>query len=405
MLVGLVMLLPLILAPLTLALGACLGKFWGVESRLAQLQVLRHRARSTLTIGVLFVAIATGLGLASSVVDNVADVRAWYRAVIRGDLFVRAAMPDMETGLSAAVPDRIGAELRQIEGVVRLGTVRLASVTAEGQRVVAVAMGDVFSLLHETNAGEMPFSPPSKDEVLIGSVLAQRLKRKAGDSITLDTLQGPQALRIRQVCNDYSAGGLSIHMNLGLAQRLLGIEGVDAFLIKADPARLADVEAAVRAVCAREGLLLQSYTDLTQMIEGMMAGLVASLWGLMILGLIVAAVGVVNTLSMNVLEQTREWGLLRVVGMTRMQVRKAILAQGLMLGILGLTPGVAAGLALALIINLTTLPVIGHPVAFRFPGLLSLLGFLVALSMVLIAAWAPAARAARLAPAEALRYD
>ena len=79
------------------------------------------------------------------------------------------------------------------------------------------------------------------------------------------------------------------------------------------------------------------------MIEGMMAGVVGSLWGLLVLGLVVAAFGVANTLGMNVLEQTRELGLLRVVAMTPGQVRKTIMAQAAMLGMIGVVPGLLAG--------------------------------------------------------------
>jgi putative ABC transport system permease protein len=194
-------------------------------------------------------------------------------------------------------------------------------------------------------------------------------------------------------------------MNLDLAKRLLDIEGVDAYIIKAGEQKKASVEAAVRDLCAKEGLLMQSYADLTQMIEGMMAGLVGSLWGLMILGLVVAAIGMLNTLSMNVLEQTREWGLMRVVGMTRGQVRKAIAAQAAMMGLLGIAPGLAAGVAMAYVINLATLPTIGHPVAFNWPWQMLALGFTAAFAIVLLAAWIPAERAARMSPALALRYQ
>ena len=152
-------------------------------------------------------------------------------------------------------------------------------------------------------------------------------------------------------------------------------------------------------------MLLQSYADLTAIIEGMMSGVVGSLWGLLVLGLIVAAFGVVNTLGMNVLEQTRELGLLRVVAMTRGQVRKTIMAQAAMLGLLGVVPGLLAGLAMAYVMNLSTLPVTGHPVAFKLHPLLLFGGFLAAMTIVLTAAWIPAERAARLELATALHYE
>ena len=54
----------------------------------------------------------------------------------------------------------------------------------------------------------------------------------------------------------------------------------------------------------------------------MMSGVVASLWSMVVLVLLVSAVGVTNTLTINVLEQTREIGLLRIVAMTQTRCEK-----------------------------------------------------------------------------------
>jgi putative ABC transport system permease protein len=273
--------------------------------------------------------------------------------------------------------------------------------------VIVVATRNEFRAASEPEElGETVFaSAPAGERVTIGSVLAQRTGLKAGDSITLQTREGPKPLPIVAVSNEYAAGGLTVHMNRPLAERLLGVEGTDAFVVKADHAQLKQVEQSLNALCAEEGLLLQSYADLTRLIEGMMAGVVASLWGLLVLGLIVAVFGVVNTLGMNVLEQTRELGLLRIVAMTRGQVRKAIVAQAAMLGLMGIVPGLVAAVAMAYIINLSTLPVIGHPIAFTWHPLLVLAGFAVAMILVVAAAGIPAERAARLQLTAALRYE
>ena len=175
--------------------------------------------------------------------------------------------------------------------------------------------------------------------------------------------------------------------------------------MKADHAKLQAVEDSLREICDGQGMLLQSYADLTRTIEGMMAGVVGSLWGLLVLGLIVAAFGVANTLGMNVLEQTRELGLLRVVAMTPGQVRKTIVAQAAMLGILGVVPGLLAGVGMAYFMNLATMPALGHPVVFKLHPWLLVGCLSTALVMVLLAAWIPAERAARLQPAAALRYE
>jgi putative ABC transport system permease protein len=141
------------------------------------------------------------------------------------------------------------------------------------------------------------------------------------------------------------------------------------------------------------------------LIDRMMAGLVGSLWVLLVLGFIVAAFGMVNTLTMNVLEQTRELGLLRIVGMTRWQVRRSIIAQATMMAILAIIPGILAGVLLAWIINVATLPVTGHPVQFVLRPYMIAGAVVVAFIVVLIAAWTPAERAARLTLTKALRYD
>jgi putative ABC transport system permease protein len=108
---------------------------------------------------------------------------------------------------------------------------------------------------------------------------------------------------------------------------------------------------------------------------------------------------------MNVLEQTRELGLLRIIAMTRDQVRKTIFAQALMIGLLALVPGIFAGFAIAYLINLATLSVIGHPVQLQFHPWLMLGAFASGLALVAAAAWFPAERAARLQLSQALHYD
>jgi putative ABC transport system permease protein len=403
-LVGLVLLLPLLLKPLVIVAQWIIRPVARVESRLAGRQLLRHRGRTALTVGVLFIAVSTGFGLAGSLLDNVADVRHWYHTAIVGDFFVRAAMPDMETGLSATVPEGTGRLLRGIEGVKRLDSVRFVAARAAGQDVIVIAVRNEF----RSNAGDLAtglLAPPSEEGAVIGSVLAQRAGLKRGDSISLETRQGPQRLDVTAVANEYFAGGLTVNLRRETAERLLGVEGVDAYVIKADHRKLKEVEQALRELCVKQGILLQSYADLTQTIENMMAGMLASLWGLLVLGLLVAAFGVANTLGMNVLEQTRELGLLRVVTMTRGQVRRMIIAQALMLGLLGVVPGIPASVLMTYVLYLATPPVVGHPIPFIWHPWLLATGLGGALVIVLIAAWVPAERAARLELHTALRYE
>jgi putative ABC transport system permease protein len=108
---------------------------------------------------------------------------------------------------------------------------------------------------------------------------------------------------------------------------------------------------------------------------------------------------------MNVIEQTRELGLLRIVAMTRNQVRKMIVSQATLLAAIGLAPGIAAGMALAWFMNMSLETLTGRTIAFDMHPVVVSCCFVAAFAIVLLAAWFPANRASKLKLAEALQYQ
>ena len=409
MLIAVVFILPATLRPLTWLAASVIRQVAPVETNLARREVLRHRWRTSLTIGVLFIATSTGIGLASSVLDNIRDVRRWYQTTIVGDFFVRAFVPDMATGLAADMPEEVNDAIRRIPGVERVNTSRLVSMRVLEKPTIVVVRGfespaDVHFDTTQMDSTEL-WRRMQSGEVVVGTVLAQRVGLQQGDVVEIEGEKGNVKLPIAAIANDYFAGGLALHMGRDVAQNKFGIQGADIYIVKASPSQRAAVREALAVICAEHGLMLQSYADIAQMIEGMMSGIVASLWALLALGFLVASFGVINTLTMNVLEQTRQLGLLRVVAMTRRQVRLTVLAQALMMGVVGLIPGILAGEAIAFLINLSTMPVTGHPVEFIIrPGLL-LVSLGMAMAIVLISSWLPAERAARIELSSALQYQ
>ena len=124
---------------------------------------------------------------------------------------------------------------------------------------------------------------------------------------------------------------------------------------------------------------------------------------LAIIAVLVAALGIVNTLSMNVLERVREIGVLRAAGMTTRQVRRTVVVEAGMLGIVGSILGIGTGLlAGALMIGLSGAAA-GLPLSLPWGamGLAAVLG--IGLSM--LAAWYPARLASRLAIVRAVQHE
>ena len=410
MIFGAVLLCPAFMSPLAHSVAALLKMFSRIEADLALRQLLRHHLRTSLTMGVLFIAGSTGVGMSSSLLDNIENVRTWRQVAIVGDFFVRAMMPNGATSLSADLPDEVGEDLLKVEGIKALETVSfLQGQINKDQTAIVIAReykengpppfdlvsGNKDTLLEEMRNGD----------VVLGTVLAQRLKLGVNDKLPLMGQEGEAQLRIAGVANDYLAGGLSVHVQRQTAVRLLGVQGYDGFIIKAVPGSREALQEKLQAICQKHGAILQSNADIAEMIDGMIRGIDGCLWGLVVLGFVVASFGVVNTLTMNVLEQTREIGLLRITGMTRKQVRRTVLMQAIILGGIGATPGIFAGLGTAWLINLAMMPSLGHPVQFQFHPFLMIFSWVGSMIVVLLAALFPALRAARISVVNALHYE
>lgn len=398
--VGLVMLAPLALPGLSRLLTPMLSPFLHYEGRLARLQLLRRRLRTGLTIGVLFVAIGTGIGTSNATFDNIQDIHRWYTKTFIGDFFVRAMLPDFSSGGTADMPLEVGEEIRAIDGVEHVDTLILVRVEVLGEAAMVIASGfgsdqplklDLLDAEPEETIRRM-----SAGEMVVSSVLSERLKLKPGDELEIPTPQGPRVFRIAALSNEYAFGGVVLHLNEAVARQAFEVEGAHAFAVSADPVRRKEVEEKVAAICDERGLMLQTNLAVKRMVDGMINGVTGSLYVLLVLGFVVAAFGIVNTLTMNVLEQTREIGLLRTVAMTRRQVRKLIISQAVIMGVVGLLPGAIAGIGISYLMNLCTPAVVGHHVQFALRPSLLVGSFLSALVIVTAAALLPAERAARL---------
>ena len=401
--------IPMALPIVSMLLMKIMRPWIGPSAMLAQRQLTRHLGRSTLTIGVLFVAVATSIGMAGNVLDNVSNVRRWYQQAMVGDFFVRATMPDMATGAAADLPLDAEQAIAKIPGIEKVTGIAMEKARSDDDTVLVISrefrtstMG-LFEVTGESR--EKVIQGLSQGQVVIGSVLAQRKNIQPGGTLRLETASGPTNFDVISVVNDYLAGGLTVYMDAPVAKLALGMEGADVLVIQADDAQLAAVDKQLRAYCDQQGLVLQSYADLIGVINRMVNGLIACLWALLTIGCSIAAMGLVNTMTMNILEQTREIGMLRVVAMTRQQTRNMILAQAVMMGVLGILPGAMIGIFVSYAISLSAQAVLGHDIHFVLHPVLTMSTVVIGILIVLVASLIPAERAARLKLSAALQYE
>ena len=114
-------------------------------------------------------------------------------------------------------------------------------------------------------------------------------------------------------------------------------------------------------------------------------------------------IALVNTLGINVIERTREIGVLRSAGATRRQVGRIILAESLLLAAVGTAYGILAGLWLGYVLVGAMASLVNYAYSFPYVGVLA--GVAVGLLFGVVAAWLPARSAARLNVVTALQYE
>jgi ABC-type lipoprotein release transport system permease subunit len=244
-----------------------------------------------------------------------------------------------------------------------------------------------------------------RGEAVLGRGLAQDLGLGEGDTITLDTSEGARPLRVAATVTEYSGGGRVLYLEWGTARRLLKFSGAHAFMVTARPGEAGALGVALREFCDRRALLLQSNDEFRRFLDGLLARVVAALWGLMALAFAVASLGVVNTLTMNVHEQTGELAVLRSLGMRRRQVCGVILRQALLTGLCSLLPGALVGVGVAYLMNAATNALLGQQVSFRVDGVLVAGCCALGLGVALLASLLPVARASRVDLNRALRRE
>jgi putative ABC transport system permease protein len=402
LLVGGVLALPLVIVPL-LRLLVVLPL--GLEGRFAVQQVARHRGRTSLTSGVLFLALVVAIAFGQALRTTLHDLQRWYRQTIVADFLIRGAMPDSSFTLAPALPEALAEEIRRC-GVASVDCISFLPGEVEGQQVLVLARtfaadrplpldlheGDETSVRRGLSAGE----------VVLGTGLAQRLGVHRGNVLKLTTTQGVRKLRVAGTAVEYAGGGLALYLEWETARKLLDLPGVHVFLVS-DRMGTGSLASNLHDFCERHHLLLQSNADLRSLIEGMLSRVSGALWGLMALAFAVASLGIVNTLTMNVHDQTREFGVLRALGLKRGQVCKVVVAQAVLLASLSLLPGALAGTGMAYAINRASAAWTGSPTPFQMDFLLLFGACALAVVMAVLAALSPARQAVRLSVATAIQ--
>lgn len=349
------------LAPLvTLWVGRLLrplvGRLGGIEGALAADYLRRALNRSSLAMAALMTSLALTLGMNIMVHSFRTTVGEWINHTVAADLFV--ATPngfDGERG--PGLPPQVVQWVTAHPAVRAMDTLRQAEVEIQGKPVMVLAntlpglasgtrVLRFVNTRNGTTRAEADFL--AGRAILVSERLSNLLKVQSGDSLAIPTPTGVHKMEIAGVFYDYNPNTV-LYLERNIYRRFWRDNAVDGLALYLQPGRSGNwMRSEIgRRFGGQYALALFPNQEIRQKVFDTFDQTFAVTYALQLIALLVAAVGVFDTLVSLLLERSQEIGALRAMGASRAQVRKMTLWEFGLLGLLAWVMSVAAGMCLA----------------------------------------------------------
>jgi putative ABC transport system permease protein len=400
-----VLLTPVLLGPLGRVVGLPFSLAFRLEERLARAAISRDPGRTTLTVGTLVVGLAMVVALGTVAVNARSAATAWLSDVVPGDEILTAIAPE-PTG-----PGSVEEELAAIDGVRLATPIASFDLAYAGTRLEAVAIhGHDFE-----SDGRLTFTAGDRAQALAaidagGAVIlararAERMGVGLDDVIAVVTANGLVELRVVGLVDRSFPGrtGEAALVGWSDAAELFGMAGADAFVVRYVHPAGAAASAAVHELAVERALTAAPVSQ----VEGAVGDALDRVFGLLgllaLAAVVIAALGIVNTLSMDTWERARELGMLRAAGMSRRQVWRSVLVEAGILGAIGAVVGSLAGIAIGVLLVATAGGRLEDGILL--PGATILLVTVLGVALAMLAAAQPARLAGRRSIVSAVRGE
>jgi putative ABC transport system permease protein len=368
--------------------------------------------RTSATVAALMLSLALVIGQGGVAHASFKSIQEWTVASLNPDLFVNAS-PTIAAH-DFRFPASVRADLEAVPGVEEVQPVRVARIQFRGKPVMIIAIElanlgrRVHRIVAEGNAAEMNRLASEGKGVILAENLANLDQLHLGDMIALDAPGGPLRLPVVGVVRDYSNQLGSIFLERSLYIKYFQDDTVDIFRIYLK--RGVGPEEARRRIVDGLGKQRRLFVLMNQDVRDYVMGLTNQWLGMtelqVIVAVLVAVLGIVNTLTVSIADRRRELGVLRAVGGLRAQIRGAVWIEAAAIGAIGLVLGLATG-AIVLYYELQAIrnDLTGMPLDYVFPLSIAAVLIPVILGAALAAAILPAETAVRGSLVEALEYE
>ena len=412
-LIGVSFMIPTIVFFLNRLLSPLLHFLFGIEGKLAGRYLHDSMVRTVITIAALMTALSMLISISIMILSFRKTVDLWVEQSINGDVFIFPGSYSI-TGYSALLPLEVSRDLPSLPGVKAVDSFKVLEVEYQGQpALIASVDGQVFlnmkiirftrgnpqTILQQFAAGQ---------GVLITESFSLRHQAKAGDRVKFNTPQGEKDFLISGVFYDYSSDWGMVLLEKKLFQSLWNDETLhSAGIYLKEGFSLEAFKEMIREKYSKPyRLFVVSHRELRNEVLKIFDQTFAITYALEFIAIIVAILGIINSLNALIIERQRDIGILRAVGGFRRQIEKTVLIEAGMIGffshILGLLCGFLLSILLIYVINKQSF---GWTIQFSIPLPSLIESWLIVMITAIVAGFIPARRAAKMNAVESLRME
>ncbi|ELP62380.1 efflux ABC transporter, permease protein [Streptomyces turgidiscabies Car8] len=346
-LLGFVIIGPLLVGGVVRVLSAVLLRGFGPVGRLAERNALRNPRRTGATGAALMIGLALVACLSVVGSSMVASATSELDKSVGADFIVEGnqrIVPQAEKAMRNSPGLTHVTRYKEVE-------VTLTPPTGKGETTQLTAADPTYaSDLRRTTVSGTLSAAYGKDAMSLGSAYAEDHRVKVGDTMTVAFKGGSTAkLRVAAITDDDVAIDKgSQYLSIATMEKYLPAAKVPPSSLMFASAKKGEEESAYaalkKALDPYPQYQVRDQTDYKQELKDQIGQLLNMVYGLLALAIVVAVLGVVNTLALSVVERTREIGLMRAIGLSRLQLRRMIRLESVVIALFGALLGLGLGM-------------------------------------------------------------
>ncbi|WP_426560262.1 ABC transporter permease [Angustibacter sp. McL0619] len=347
--IGMIVAAPLISRPVLRVIGAPGAKLSRTVGKLARDNTLRNPRRTATTA----ISLMIGLALVSAFAVIAATTNASIDKLVDDQVKADFVLSGGNTPFPNAVADQ-AAQLDGVAAVVDQGLVpvKIGDTTTTGAGVSGSGLAQTVQL--DVQAGDI--TSLDQGQMAISHTFATDHHLSVGDTVNATVgVSTDQQLRVGAVYADTQAIGSQVLIPRELYEKSVPVASQVSYaaFVKTEPGADSEQVRSELTALVKPQLVIsvQDRDEFKAANRAQVNQLLGILYGLLGLSVVIAALGIINTLALSVFERTREIGLLRAVGMTRRQLRRTIGNEAVLTALFGAVMGTALGLTLGVLLQ------------------------------------------------------